>query len=194
MARYQASSGTKLSAMRTLLSTGKPKLKSKATGLDNLPCEAMAENKAWLEVAMAAADLVCWSKLICFADEPAISRCEIEAFRYAILHMAWKLTRSARQVCLHLDRTWAWAKALERAFCCLRAELGAGVGTLPPHDHPGALRPGAAGRKWCNGRCQPRSPLLWASRGARAHAPVRPQQRCRPRRSRTVGSSRPPSA
>jgi hypothetical protein len=38
---------------------------SKATGLDNFPCEAMAENKAWLEVAMVAADLVCWSKLIC---------------------------------------------------------------------------------------------------------------------------------
>lgn len=94
---------------------------SKATGLNNFPCEAMAENKAWTEVAMAAADLVCWSKLICFADEPAIARCEIEAFRYAILHMAGKLTRSARQVCLHLDRTWAWAKALERAFCRLRA-------------------------------------------------------------------------
>lgn len=28
-----------------------------------------------------------------------------------------KLTRSAGQVCLHLDRTWAWARALERAFC-----------------------------------------------------------------------------
>ena len=94
---------------------------SKATGLNNFPCEAMAENKAWMEVAMAAADLVCWSKLICFADEPAIARCEIEAFRYAILHMAGKLTRSARQVCLHLDRTWAWAKALEKAFCRLRA-------------------------------------------------------------------------
>jgi hypothetical protein len=94
---------------------------SKATGLNNFPCEAMPENKAWMEVAMAAADLVCWSKLICFADEPAIARCEIEAFRYAILHMAGKLTRSARQVCLHLDRTWAWAKALEKAFCRLRA-------------------------------------------------------------------------
>jgi hypothetical protein len=35
--------------------------------------------------------------------------------------MAGKLTRSARQVCLHLDRTWAWAKALEKAFCRLRA-------------------------------------------------------------------------
>lgn len=94
---------------------------SKATGLNNFPCEAMAGNKAWTEVAMAAAGLVCWSKLICLADEPVIARCEIEAFRYAILHMAGKLTRSARQVCLHLDRTWAWAKALEKASCRLRA-------------------------------------------------------------------------
>ena len=94
---------------------------SKATGLNNFPCEAMAEDKSWTEVAMAAADLVCWPKLVCFADEPAIARCEIEAFRYAVLHMAGKLTRSARQVCLHLDRTWAWTKALEKAFCRLWA-------------------------------------------------------------------------
>ena len=36
---------------------------------------------------MVAAGLVCWSKLICLADEPVIARCEIEAFRYAILHI-----------------------------------------------------------------------------------------------------------
>jgi hypothetical protein len=94
---------------------------SKAAGLNNFPCEAAAENKAWMEVAMAAADLVCWSKLICFADEPVIAHCEIEAFRYAILHMAARITRSARAAHLRLDRTWAWAAALARAFLVLRA-------------------------------------------------------------------------
>jgi hypothetical protein len=94
---------------------------SKAAGLNNFPCEGAAENKAWMEAALAAADLVCWSKLICFADQPVIARCEIEAFRYAILHMAARITRSARSVHLRLDRNWAWAKVLAQAFSRLRA-------------------------------------------------------------------------
>ncbi len=94
---------------------------SKAAGLNNFPCEGMAENKAWMEAALAAADLVCWSKLICFADEAVLAHCEIEAFRYAILHMAARITRSSRSVYLRLDRSWAWAKALARAFSRLRA-------------------------------------------------------------------------
>jgi hypothetical protein len=94
---------------------------SKAAGLKNFPCEGVAENRAWMECALAAADLVCWSKLICFADEPVIAHCEIEAFRYAILHMAARITRSSRAVYLRLDRTWAWSKALAQAFSRLRA-------------------------------------------------------------------------
>jgi len=42
---------------------------AKAAGLRNLPCRDVAENNAWLETVLAAADLVCWSKLICFADD-----------------------------------------------------------------------------------------------------------------------------
>jgi hypothetical protein len=97
---------------------------SKAAGLNNFPCEGVAENKAWMECALAAADLVCWSKLICFADEPAIAHCEIEAFRYTILHMAARLTRSARSVHLRLDRGWAWAGTLCQAFARLRTAFG----------------------------------------------------------------------
>ena len=94
---------------------------SKAAGLKNFPCAGAAENKAWMEAALAAADLVCWSKLICFADKPLIAHCEVEAFRYAILHMAARVTRSGRTAHLRLDRAWAWAAALARAFSRLRA-------------------------------------------------------------------------
>ena len=97
---------------------------SKAAGLNNFPCDGVAENKAWMECALAAADLVCWSKLICFADEPVIAHCEIDAFRYAILHTAARLTRSARALYLRLDRTWAWSKVLARGFLRLRAAFG----------------------------------------------------------------------
>ena len=94
---------------------------AKAAGLRNLPCKEAAENHAWLECVLAAADLVSWSKLICFADDPTIARCEIAAFRYRILHMAARLTRGGRVVHLRLDRTWAWAKQLALGFDRLRA-------------------------------------------------------------------------
>jgi Transposase DDE domain group 1 len=94
---------------------------AKAAGLRNLPCKAAPENNAWLEVVLAAADLVCWSKLICFADTPAIARCEIDTFRYRILHMAARLTRSGRRLNLRLDRNWVWAKTLAAGFDRLRA-------------------------------------------------------------------------
>lgn len=94
---------------------------AKAAGLRNLPCKEAAENHAWLECVLGAADLVCWSKLICFFDDKAIAHCEIAAFRYRILHMAARLTRGGRVLHLRLDRTWAWAKQLALGFSRLRA-------------------------------------------------------------------------
>lgn len=93
----------------------------KAAGLRNLPCREAAENHAWLELVLAAADLVCWSKLICFADNDAIAHCEINAFRYRILHTAARLTRSGRRTNLRIDRNWAWARTLALGFDRLRA-------------------------------------------------------------------------
>src|SRR5262249_21278746 len=69
---------------------------AKAAGLRNLPCRGQEENSAWLEAVLAAADLVCWAKLICFSHVPSLARCEIAAFRYRVLHAAAQLTRSAR--------------------------------------------------------------------------------------------------
>lgn len=69
----------------------------------------------------ATTTIVAWSKLICFADNSAIARCEIDSFRYRILHIAARLTRGGRIVLLRLDRTWAWAKTLAIGFARLRA-------------------------------------------------------------------------
>jgi hypothetical protein len=94
---------------------------AKASGLRNLPCQGQEENSAWLEAVLAAADLVCWAKLICFAHIPSLARCEIAAFRYRILHAAAQLTRSARQARLRIDRTWRWAAQIAEGFHRLRA-------------------------------------------------------------------------
>ena len=57
---------------------------------------------------MTATDLVAWCKLLGFADEPALSRCEIAAFRYRVLHVAARITHGARSTHLRIDRTWRW--------------------------------------------------------------------------------------
>ena len=94
---------------------------AKGMGLRNLPCKAIAENHAWLECVLAATDLVAWSKLICFYDQPDLAYCEISNLRYRIMHTAARIIRTGRVVYMKLDRTWAWAKQLALGFQRLRA-------------------------------------------------------------------------
>ena len=87
----------------------------------NLPCRGWDENAAWLEVVLTAIDLVTWTKTICFTDAPELARCEIATFRYRVLHVAARITRSARQTRLRIDHTWRWASRIAAAFHRLRA-------------------------------------------------------------------------
>lgn len=97
---------------------------AKATGLRNLPCRAWNENAAWLEVVLMATDLIAWTKLIAFTDNPALARCEIQAFRYRVLHVAARITHGARQVHLRIDKTWRWALAIATGWSRIRTAFG----------------------------------------------------------------------
>jgi Transposase DDE domain group 1 len=94
---------------------------AKATGLRNLPCRAWNENNAWLQVVLTAVDLVAWTQLVAFGHAPELARCEIATFRYRVLHVAARLTRSARQLHLRIDKHWRWATQIAEAFTRLRA-------------------------------------------------------------------------
>lgn len=94
---------------------------AKAAGLANLPCQSFDANAAWLEIVLAAADLVTWAQLIGFTDTPELARCEIHAFRYRVLHVAARITRGARQLRLRIDATWRWAGAIASAWHRIRA-------------------------------------------------------------------------
>jgi hypothetical protein len=94
---------------------------AKAAGLANLPCHDFQANAAWLEIILAAADLVAWAKLIGFSDAPELARCEINTFRYRVLHTAARITRGARQLRLRIDATWRWATAIATAWQRIRA-------------------------------------------------------------------------
>lgn len=97
---------------------------AKATGLRNLPCREAAENAAWLEAVLTATDLIAWTQLICFQDIPTLARCEIATFRYRVLHVAARITRSARATRLRMDATWRWAIHIAKAFTRLRTAFG----------------------------------------------------------------------
>lgn len=84
---------------------------AKAMGLRNLPCKEVAENHAWLQCMLAAIDLVAWSKLVCFYDQPDLTYCEIANLRYRVMHTAARIVRTGRVVYTKLDRTWEWAKS-----------------------------------------------------------------------------------
>ncbi|HEY0805476.1 MAG TPA: IS1380 family transposase [Pseudonocardiaceae bacterium] len=94
---------------------------AKATGLRNLPCHRADANAAWLEILLAATDLVAWTKLIGFTDHAHLATCEIDTFRYRVLHVAARVTRGARQVRLRIDATWRWATPITHAWQRLRA-------------------------------------------------------------------------
>ena len=96
----------------------------KAAGLTNLPCQSCDSNAAWLEIVLAAADLVAWAQLIGFSDHPELARCEIAAFRYRVLHVAARVTRGARQLRLRIDATWRWATPIATAWQDIRTAFG----------------------------------------------------------------------
>ena len=53
--------------------------------------------------------------------QPELARCEIATFRYRVLHVAARLTRSSRQTRLRIDKTWRWAAQIAEGFHRLRA-------------------------------------------------------------------------
>ncbi len=97
---------------------------SKPPGYAIYPAAPSGENAAWLEVVLMATDLIAWTKLIAFAGDPVLARCEIAAFRYRVLHVAARITRGARQTRLRIDKTWRWAQAIAAGWHRIRAAFG----------------------------------------------------------------------
>ena len=96
----------------------------KNTGLRNLPCHSFDANAAWLEIVLAAADLVTWTRLLGFSAHPELARTEITTFRYRVLHVAARITHGARQLRLRVDATWRWAAIIATAWQTIRTAFG----------------------------------------------------------------------
>jgi hypothetical protein len=92
---------------------------AKATGLRNLPFDRLGRNAVWLELVLAAQDLVCFTQTLLLDGDLAIA--EPKTLRYRLLHTAGRIVRHARRMILRRQRSWPWTAALARAFTRLRA-------------------------------------------------------------------------
>ena len=90
---------------------------AKATGLLNFPCRALPENRAWLELVLAATDLLAWTRALCLTGP--LRRAEPKALRHRLLHAAARLARCSRHLILRLSANWPWTPDLHAAFAAL---------------------------------------------------------------------------
>ena len=91
----------------------------KDTGLRNFPFRQFAANQAWLELVLAAQDLLTFFQRLCLEGEAR--RWEPKRLRHRLFHVAGRVVRSGRRVILRLQRSWPWTDLLSAAFRRLRS-------------------------------------------------------------------------
>jgi hypothetical protein len=91
----------------------------KDSGFGRFPSRVFAINQAWLELALTGIDLLAWTQHLLLDGDLATA--EPKKLRYRLLHVAARLTRTARQTRLRIAETWPWATDLATAFGRLAA-------------------------------------------------------------------------
>ena len=76
-------------------------------------------NAAWLAVALIAAVLLSWLRLIALDGD--LARAEPKTLRYRVLRAAGKLVRGGRRRRLKIPASWPWADAIAIAWARITA-------------------------------------------------------------------------
>ncbi len=92
---------------------------AKDTGARNLPCDTFERNAVWLQLVLAAQDLLCFMQNLGFDGDARVA--EPQRLRYQLLHVPARVTRSGRRWRLRIQHDWPWAQQLLVAFARLRA-------------------------------------------------------------------------
>jgi hypothetical protein len=87
---------------------------AKATGLENLPFHDFRANAIWLELILAAQDLIAFFQRLCLRGEAR--QWDPKTLRYRLFHTAARMVRSGRRLILRLQRAWRWTPVLYDAF------------------------------------------------------------------------------
>lgn len=91
----------------------------KDTGFGRFPSRQFAINAAWLELALAAADLLAWTQTMLLDGE--LAKAEPKTLRYRFLHAAARITRGQRRTRIRIDARWPWRHQIATAFARLAA-------------------------------------------------------------------------
>src|SRR6476660_4644812 len=77
------------------------------TGMTTLPLQAFTKNQIWLELACLAYELLTWTQLLAFHDQPARTW-EPKRLRLRLLAVAARLITTGRRRTLRLSKRWPW--------------------------------------------------------------------------------------
>jgi hypothetical protein len=91
----------------------------KDSGFGRFPSRIFAINAAWLQLALTGIDLLAWTQTLLLQGELATA--EPKKLRYRLLHVAARITRTARRTRLRIAEHWPWATDLVAAFDRLTA-------------------------------------------------------------------------
>jgi hypothetical protein len=91
----------------------------KTTGFGRFPSLRIPVNAAWLELSLAAIDLLAWTRILLLDGE--LPAAEPKKLRYRLLHVAARITRGGRRLRLRISATWPWRHELTTAFHRLAA-------------------------------------------------------------------------
>ena len=91
----------------------------KTTGFGRFPSRDFGVNTVWLELSLAAIDLMAWTRVLLLDGELATA--EPKKLRYRLLHVTARLTRGGRRLRLRISATWPWRNELATAFHRLAA-------------------------------------------------------------------------
>ena len=82
----------------------------KTTGFGRFPSRQFAINQAWLELALTGIDLLSWTQHLLL--DGALASAEPKKLRYRLLHVAAKLSHTARTTTLRIAADWPWTDDL----------------------------------------------------------------------------------
>jgi hypothetical protein len=80
----------------------------KDTGMTNLPLQAFDKNQIWLEIAQLAYELLTWTQLLAWHEQPA-RIWEPKRLRLRLLTVAGRVITTGRRRILRLSGRWPWA-------------------------------------------------------------------------------------
>ncbi|CAN5778323.1 IS1380-like element ISMsm3 family transposase [soil metagenome] len=92
---------------------------AKDTGARNLPCDTFARNAVWLQLVLAAQDVMSFMCNLSLDGQLRVA--EPARLRYQLLHVPARIVATGRKVIMRIQHDWPWAQQLLTAFARLRA-------------------------------------------------------------------------